>query len=79
MGLVFSLEGDRADVAVHKKFARQFFRLLADENVRVKLFGRALESRGKVHAVAKDGELHALGMTDVADDDVAVVHANADL
>ena len=59
-------------------FARQFFHLFADEDVRVKLFRRAFQPRGEVHAVAEHGEFHALRMADVADDDFAVVDADAD-
>ena len=58
--------------------ARQFFHLFANENVCVELFGRAFESGSEIHAVAQHGEFHALRVADVADDDFAVVHSDAD-
>jgi len=44
----------------------------------VKLFRGAFQTGGEIHAVAQNGELHPLTGTDVADDDFAVVDANAD-
>ena len=56
---------------------RQFFRLLADEDVRVKLLGRAFQPGGQVHAVAQHGEFHALRMANIADDDIAMIYTDA--
>ena len=58
--------------------AGEFFDFLADENICVKLLGGAFEAGREVHAVAQHGELHALGMADVADDDFAVIDTDAD-
>jgi len=33
---------------------------------------------GEIHAITQHGELHALRMSDGADNDLAVVHADAD-
>lgn len=41
-------------------------------------FGDAFEAGGEVYGVADDGEFFALGGADVADEDGAVVEADAD-
>jgi hypothetical protein len=68
-GLGLALERNRPDVPVNELFARQLLDAFADQNVRVKLFRRALETRREVHAIAEHGELHALRVADIADDD----------
>ena len=42
-------------------------------------FGQPFEARGEVDGVADDGEFHLLGGAEVADDDFAVVQADADV
>src|SRR5690606_12782507 len=73
------LHADAVDLAIFETRPRRRHRVLGDEDRRAIGLVRAFETRGDVHRVAHHGVFETLLRTDIADERLAGVEADAGL
>ena len=73
---------DQVGHAAEEEILHVVMNFSADDEIDAVFLGRAFETGGEVHTVANDGEVHLLMGSlgaDVAEDDIALMDANAEL